>query len=153
MAKALRQPIQVVVYPVRASGTDWEYLLLHCKDAKQNEWQGVIGNVIDREDLLEAATRALTEQASLRPSRLKMVGYSTIFPMEEGWEKDYIPGTDHLVEYVIVAFVDPSQQPQMNPELYDDARWSRIGQARKMLTKHSHYEALLQADDFVRARD
>lgn len=152
MAKTLRQPIQVVVYAARLAGPDWEYLLLHCRDSKTSGWQGVIGDVRDREDLLESATRALLEQAKLAPSRLKMVGYSTLFPMEDGWEKDYIPGTDHLVEYVIAAFVDTTQQPEVDSNLYDDFKWVRINQARKLLTKHSHYEALLQCDDFVRAR-
>lgn len=152
MAKKLRQPIQVVIYPARLTGPDWEYLLLHCTGEKESQWQGVIGDVEDREDLLKAATRALLQQTRLAPSRLKMVGYSTIFPMEEGWEKEYIPGTDHLIEYVIVAFIDTTQQAEVDPALYDDSRWVRINQARKLLSKHSHYEALLQCDDFVRAR-
>ena len=58
----MRQPIQVLIYPVKTVGSKWEYLLLRRTASRGGFWQGVTGGVEEDEGVVEAATRELFEE-------------------------------------------------------------------------------------------
>jgi ADP-ribose pyrophosphatase YjhB (NUDIX family) len=52
-----RQPVQVLVHPVRRTEEGWRYLLLHRIPRRGGFWQGVSGGVEWGEALAAAARR------------------------------------------------------------------------------------------------
>jgi hypothetical protein len=48
----MRPLIQVLVYPIRQVGSDWEYLLLHRVGGRGSFWQGATGASFEGETLV-----------------------------------------------------------------------------------------------------
>ncbi len=94
----MRQPIQVLVYPVKVTKGDWEYLLLRRIASRGGFWQGVTGGVEDDEEILETARRELMEETGLVPSRLQRIDYTYAFPVEDKWRHLYAEGVKEVTE-------------------------------------------------------
>ncbi len=107
----MRQPFQVLIYPVISVGGSWEYLLLRRISSRGGFWQGVTGGVEKDEDLKEAAVRELFEETGFIPSSLKQIDYSHSFPMQEEWRNIYATDVETIDEYAFVAFVNDQQNP------------------------------------------
>jgi 8-oxo-dGTP pyrophosphatase MutT (NUDIX family) len=86
---AIRQPVQVLVYPVCTTTRAREYLLLHRVAMPHFGlgafWQGISGGVEIGESVSQAAARELSEETGLTASRLEPIGYSYSFPIQEEW--------------------------------------------------------------------
>jgi len=147
--------IQVLVYPVRNAGSDWEYLLLRRVPVPSlglgGFWQGVTGGVEEGEDLVEAAMRELAEETGFVPSALEQIDYSYSFPMQDEWREIYGVGVEKITEYVFVAFVDGQQEPTISRE-HDRWQWCSLNQAMELLTYPGNIEALKRSDSFLKAR-
>lgn len=87
----MRQPVQVLVYPLKTTDCGWEYLLLRRIASRGGFWQGVTGGLEEGEDLVKAAERELLEETGLVPSTLEQIDYSYSFPKKrfERKEGDY----------------------------------------------------------------
>ncbi len=151
----MRQPVQVLVYPARAAGDDWEYLLLRRVPVPAlglgRFWQGVTGGVEEGEGLAEAATRELAEETGLTPSVLERVDYTHTFPMQDEWRAMYGPGVEEITEHAFVALVDGQPEPTVSRE-HDMWEWCGLSQAIGLLTYPSNVEALKRADSLLRSR-
>jgi 8-oxo-dGTP pyrophosphatase MutT (NUDIX family) len=147
----MRQPIQVLIYPVRTASSRWEYLLLRRTASRGGFWQGVTGGVEDEEGLVEAARRELLEETALVPSALEEIDYSYSFPVEEEWRGLYAAGVEEVVEYVFIARVDGQQEPTLTWE-HDQWQWCRYDQALGLLTWPGNIEALKRCERLMKAR-
>jgi len=154
-AKKMKQPIQVLVYPVRADADGWEYLLLKRvpmpKLGLGGFWQGVTGGVEEGESLVNAALRELAEETGFVPSALEAINYSYSFPIQDEWRRYYESGVEEIEEHAFVAFVDQQQEPTISWE-HDRWQWCGFSQALKLLTYAGNIEALKRCDRFVEAR-
>ena len=147
----MRQPFQVLVYPVRTAGSRWEVLLLRRSASRGGFWQGVTGGVEEEEDLVEAARRELYEETGLAPFALEQIDYSYSFPVEEEWRHLYAVGVEEVVEHVFLALVDGQQEPTITWE-HDNWQWCSFRQALGILTWPGNIEALKRCERFVKAR-
>ena len=147
----MRQPIQVLIYPVKTAGSGWEVLLLRRTASRGGFWQGVTGGVEDEEGLLEAARRELLEETGLVPLSLEQIDYSYSFPVEEQWRHLYAAGVEEIVEYVFLALVDGQQEPTITRE-HDQWQWCSYHQALGLLTWPGNIEALKRCECFMKAR-
>lgn len=148
----MRQPIQVLVYPVRATQDGLEYLLLHRLVKRGDFWQGVTGGVEEGEETLEAARRELIEETGLTPSTIEKIDYAYSFPVAEGWRHLYAEGVNELTEYVFVAHVDGEREPTPDAREHDKWAWCDLNLALDLLTWPGNIEALKRCDDFLRGR-
>ena len=148
----MRQPIQVLIYPVRQARNDREYLLLRRVASRGGFWQGVTGGVEEGEELFEAARRELTEETGLVPSELEKIDYSYTFPVEDRWRHLYAPDVETIIEYVFVAYVDGQQEPKIDPGEHAEWKWCPFHEALELLTWPENIEALKQCDSLMRAR-
>jgi len=148
----MRQPIQVLIYPVKFAGSDWEYLLLRRVLSRGGFWQGVTGGVEEGEDLAEAARREFIEETRLVPSTLDRIDYSYSFPVEDKWRHLYAVGVERIIEHVFVAYVDGQQEPIIDPDEHDEWKWCPFHEALELLTWPGNIEALKQCDSLIRAR-
>jgi lipoyl(octanoyl) transferase len=145
----MRQPFQVLVYPARVAGNDWEYLLLRRVPSRGGFWQGITGGVEEGEDLAVTAMRELAEEAGLVPSALEQMVYSYTLSMQDEWRELYATGVEEIVEYVFVALVDRQQEPTLSWE-HDAWQWCSLDEALELLTYPGNVEALKSCDRFVR---
>lgn len=145
----MRQPVQVLIYPVRTVGSRWEVLLLRRAASRGGFWQGVTGGVEDGEGLLEAARRELYEETGLVPSALEQIDYSYSFPVEEQWRHLYAAGVEEIVEHVFIALVDRQQEPTLTWE-HDQWQWCGYDQALRLLTWPGNIEALKRCQCFLK---
>jgi 8-oxo-dGTP pyrophosphatase MutT (NUDIX family) len=136
-----RQPIQVLVYPVRQTDDGWRYLLLHRVPERDGFWQGVSGGVEWGETLQHAARRELLEETGLHPVELRRVDCSYTFAMQEQWQRWYAPGTAQIAEHVFLALVE-GEQPVLSAEVHDDWRWCTYDEALTLLAWPENIEAL-----------
>jgi len=148
----MRQPIQVLIYPVKFVGSDWEYLLLRRVPNRGGFWQGVTGGVEEGEDLAEAARREFIEETGLVPSELEKIDYSYTFPVEDRYRHLYTPDVETIIEYVFVAYVDGQQEPKIDPEEHNEWKWCSVHEALELLTWSENIKALKQCDSLVKAR-
>ncbi|MCL6642087.1 MAG: NUDIX pyrophosphatase [Candidatus Bipolaricaulota bacterium] len=148
----MRQPIQVLVYPVRRIGDRWEYLLLHRIPSCGGFWQGVTGGVQQGEGLTEAAQRELLEETGLVPSLLEKIDYSYSFPLDEEWRHLYSSTVREIIEYVFVAHIGVQQEPQIDPLEHDEWRWCRFEEALELLYWPGNREALKRCHQFLLSR-
>lgn len=144
----MRQPFQVLVYPARVAGDDWEYLLLRRVPSRGGFWQGITGGVEEGEDLAETAMRELAEEAGLVPSALEQMDCSYTLSMQDEWRELYAAGVEEIVEYVFVALVDRQQEPTLSWE-HDAWQWCSLDEALGLLTYPENIEALKSCDRFV----
>lgn len=145
----MRQPVQVLVYPVRRVGNDWEYLLLRRIPSRGEFWQGVTGGVEEGEDLAEAARRELREETGFVPSALERIDYSYFVPIDDEERHLYAPNVKEAIEYVFIACVD-ADKPTLDPTEHDAWRWCRFEEALKLLKWPSNIEALKRCDRLLR---
>lgn len=148
----MRRPVTVLVYPVRRTAADWEYLLLHRVASRGGFWQGVTGSIEEGEDLVEAARRELTEETRLVPSLIERIDYSYSFSIEDRWRHLYSAGEEKITEYVFIARVDGRQEPEIDPVEHDGWKWCRFSEAIELLTWPDNMEALRRCESVVRTR-
>lgn len=147
----MRQPFQVLVYPVRTAGSRCEVLLLRRSASRGGFWQGVTGGVEEEEGLVEAARRELYEETGLVPFALEQIDYSYSLTMEDEWRHMYAAGVEEIVEYVFIALVDGQQEPTITWE-HDKWQWCSFHQALGLLTWPGNIEALKRCERLVKAR-
>jgi 8-oxo-dGTP pyrophosphatase MutT (NUDIX family) len=150
----MRQPVQVLVHPVRRTGATWEYLLLRRIEERGGFWQGVTGGVEEGEDLAEAATRELLEETGLEPLALEDIGYSYSYSIAGDEWQEHFPdaGVVRITEHVFVAIVEERQDPVIDPHEHDGWKWLRFREALKLLKWQENVNALKLCDRLVRAR-
>src|SRR5215207_9465637 len=119
----VRQPIQVLVYPVKAAGNGWEYLLLHRLASRGDFWQGVTGGVEAGEEIADAAKREIIEETGLVPSIIQKVDYTFSYPVAEKWRHLYADGVEEITEYVFLAQVGGQQAPILDAREHDQWKW------------------------------
>lgn len=138
----MRQPIQVLVYPVRHTVEgNWEYLLIRRIPSRGGFWQGVTGGVERNEDLVEAAARELIEETGLVPSDFRTIDYSYSFPVEDRFRYLYPSGTDSITEHVFMARITDEKEPELSEE-HDQYRWCKFDEALRLLHWPENIEAL-----------
>jgi 8-oxo-dGTP pyrophosphatase MutT (NUDIX family) len=145
----MRQPFQVLVYPARVAGDDWEYLLLRRVPGRGGFWQGITGGVEAGEELAGAAVRELAEEAGLVPSALEQIDCSYTLSMQDEWRELYAAGVEEIVEYVFLALVDRQQEPALSWE-HDAWQWCSLEEALGLLSYPGNIEALKICDRFVK---
>lgn len=148
----MRQPIQVLIYPVQAVESGWEYLLLHRLVNRGNFWQGVTGGVEEGEEIHQAARRELIEETGLLPAEIQKIDYAYSFPVAEGWRHLYAEGVAEIVEYVYIAYVEGQQKPTIDNREHDKWQWCGFDQALQLLIWPGNIEALKQCNHSLESR-
>ena len=141
----MRIPIQVLVYPVRKTNGEWEYLMLKRVDNRGNFWQGVTGAPENDETLSEGAIRELYEETGYSPLNLIKTDISYIIPMEDRWIDIYPEGTKEIPEYLFIAKIDDPRPPKIDPIEHNDWKWCPYEEAMNLLKWEDNKRAL----DFV----
>ncbi len=149
----MRQPVQVLIYPVRRTGKIWEYLLLRRIPDRGGFWQGVTGGVEEGEDLAEAARRELLEETGLVPLTLENIDYSYSYSVvgNEWPEHFYAAGVEKITEHVFVAFVEEQQEPVLDSDEHDEWKWHRFREALELLKWPENVNALKRCDRVIKA--
>jgi len=148
----MRQPIQVIVYPVRITADGCEYLLLLRSPERGRFWQGASGGVEEGETVVEAARRELMEETGLSPSRLEKIDFTYSFPLEERWRFLFAPGVKTILEHVFIARVADGADPRLSAE-HDAFKWCRFDEALSLLEQPDRPEyrkAIMLCDEAVR---
>jgi dATP pyrophosphohydrolase len=138
----MRIPIQVLIYPVRKTNNEWEYLMLKRIKSRGGVWQGVTGAPENNETLAEGAKRELYEETSYRSFTLIKTDVSYIIPMEDRWKDIYPEGTKEIPEYLFIAKIDESGPPQIDPIEHDDWKWCSYEEAIRLLSWENNKRAL-----------
>ena len=141
----MRIPIQVLVYPVKKTNEDWEYLMLKRVKNRGGFWQGVTGAPENDENLSKAAKRELFEETGYTPLNLIETDISYIIPMEDRWKDIYPEGTKEIPEYLFIAKIDVSSPPKIDPIEHNDWKWCSYEEAMNLLSLEINKRAL----DFV----
>ena len=141
----MRIPIQVLIYPVRKTKDDWEYLMLKRVNNRGGFWQGVTGAPENDETLSEAAKRELYEETRYSPLNLIKTDISYIIPMEDRWKDIYPEDTKEIPEYLFIAKIDVSSPPKIDPIEHNDWKWCSYEEAMNLLSLEDNKRAL----DFV----
>ena len=141
----MRIPIQVLIYPVRKTNEDWEYLMLKRVKNRGSFWQGVTGAPEKGETLSEGAIRELYEETGYIPVNLIKTDISYIIPMEDRWIDIYPEGTEEIPEYLFIAKIDGSGPPKIDPIEHNRWKWCSYEEAMELLSLEDNKRAL----DFV----
>ncbi len=141
----MRIPIQVLIYSVRKTRYDWEYLMLKRVNNRGGFWQGVTGAPENSETLSEAAKRELYEETGYSPLNLIKTDISYIIPMEDRWKDIYPKGTKEIPEYLFIAKIEESRPPKIDPIEHNDWKWCSYEKAMNLLSLEDNKRAL----DFV----
>ena len=141
----MRIPIQVLIYPVRKTNEDLEYLMLKRVKDRGGFWQGVTGAPENDETLSEAAIRELYEETGYNPLNLIKTDISYIIPMEDRWKDIYPEETTEIPEYLFIAKIDESSPPKIDPIEHNDWKWCSYQEAMNLLSLEDNKTAL----DFV----
>lgn len=144
-----RQPVQVLVHPLRLVGRDWEYLLLRRLPSRGGFWQGVTGGVEGQESLADAARRELIEETRLLPIMLQSIDYSYSYPMDEGLRQSH-PEASEIEEHVFFAQVDGESEPLIDPEEHDRFIWCGLEEAIGLLHWPENKDALARVEEHLR---
>ena len=151
----MRQPISILVYPVRRGDENWEYLLLRRVAnpdlGLENFWQGVTGGLEGGEGLMQAAKRELSEETGLIPSALEKIEYAYSFPMDDKWKDMYPSGVDAIVAHVFIAYIDSQTEPALSHE-HDMWQWYKADGALRKLKYPGNIEALKQCAAILKTR-
>jgi len=141
----MRIPIQVLIYPVRRTGSEWEYLILKRVKNRGGFWQGVTGAPENNESLSEGAKRELYEETGYSPFNLIKTDISYIIPMEDRWKDIYPEGTKEIPEYLFIAKIYESGSPKIDSIEHNDWKWCTYEEAMNLLSLEDNKRAL----DFV----
>lgn len=145
----MRIPIQVLVYPVRKTDKDWEYLMLKRVKNRGGFWQGVTGAPEVNETLTEGAKRELYEETGFTPVNLIKTEISYIIPMEDRWIEIYPEGTKEIPEYLFIAKIHQTGAPKIDPIEHDDWKWCSYKEAINLLTWENNKKALEFVQEFL----
>lgn len=152
----MRQPVQVLVYPVRLMDSEWNYLLFHRvplpKLGLPGFWQGVTGGLEGDESLELAAKRELLEETGLVSSQINPIGFSYSFPLQDEWRHLYASGVQEIVEHVFVALFQVGQEPILSSE-HDESKWCRKEEALELLKYPGNIEGLKQCAIILESRN
>lgn len=143
-----RRPVQVLVYPIKLLGRDWEYLLLRRIPARGGFWQGVSGGVEENESLENAARRELIEETGACPIVLQAVGHSYSFPIDEEFASMY-PDASEIEEHVFFAQIDEKVSIVMDPAEHDEHTWCVYEKALELLKWPENKKALTAVEGFL----
>jgi dATP pyrophosphohydrolase len=138
----MRIPIQVLVYPVRKTNGDWEYLMLKRVENRGGFWQGVTGAPENGESLYEGAKRELFEETGYRPLNLTKTEINYIIPMEDRWFDIYPEGTKEIPEYLFIAIIQQPDSPKIDPIEHNDWKWCSYEEAMNLLSLEDNKRAL-----------
>ena len=138
----MRIPIQVLVYPVKKTNEDWEYLMLKRVKNRGGFWQGVTGAPENDENLSKAAKIELFEETGYNPLNLIETDISYIIPMEDRWKDIYPEGTKEIPEYLFIAKIDISSPPKIDPIEHNDWKWCSYEEAMNLLSLEDNKRAL-----------
>jgi len=145
----VRRPIQVLVYPVRLTCGEPEYLLLRRIPDRYGVWQGVTGAPEEGETLEQGAIRELLEETGLIPQVLERIDFYYSYPIKDEWRHKYLPDDKEIVEYVFVAYVEGQSQPAIDPTEHDDWRWFKFFEAIEVLYWPENKEALERCHEVI----
>jgi len=150
----LRQPLTVLVYPVRPAGDgrSWEYLLLRRTSEREGFWQGVTGALEYSESLEEAAQRELLEETGLIPDELVKIDYCYTFSLEDRWRHLYPSSVAEITEHVFLAFIHTNAEPKIDPKEHDRWTWCSFEEALRKLRWPGNIEALRRCEEVVKAK-
>jgi len=146
----VRIPIQVLIYPVRKTDEDWEYLMLKRIKSRGGFWQGVTGAPENNEALSESAKRELFEETGFHSVSLIQTDISYIIPMEARWKDIYPKDTTEIPEYLFIAKVLPSEPLKIDPIEHDDWRWCSYDEAKNLLSFKDNKRALEYVRNYLR---
>ncbi len=145
----MRIPIQVLVYPVRKTDKDWEYLMLERVKNRGGFWQGVTGAPEGKETLTESARRELYEETGFNSVNLIKTDISYIIPMEDRWLKIYPKGTKTIPEYLFIAMIHQQDPPKIDPIEHNDWKWCSYEDAMNLLSLKDNKRALEHVQKFL----
>lgn len=145
----MREPIQVLIYPVKLVGDNWQYLLLRRPPNGGGFWQGVTGGVEKGESLIEAAKRELFEETGFVPSLIENLNKSYSFRLSDRYKHLYADGVQVIVEHVFVAYVDSKQEPVLDPREHNAWRWCSFKEALELLKWPNNIDALKRCHNFL----
>jgi lipoyl(octanoyl) transferase len=143
-----RQPVQVLVYPMKLIGWEWEYLLLRRLPERGGFWQGVTGGVESKESLEDAARRELIEETGLYPIVLQSIDHSYSFTVEKDDDHIY-PEAAELVEHVFYAQVDGETEPILDAREHDERKWCGYEEALGLLRWQENKDALTAVEEHL----
>ena len=146
----MRIPIQVLVYPVRRTDREWEFLMLKRIKSRGGFWQGVTGAPENGETLIEGASRELFEETGFRSVTLKQTEISYTIPMEDRWLDIYPEGTKEIPEYLFIAKIHQTGPPTIDPIEHDDWKWCSYEEAMKLLSWEDNKNALKYVQKLLR---
>lgn len=146
----MREPISIQVFIYRVSGDTREYLLF--KRVKRADlglssfWQGITGGVERGEEIKQAATREISEEAGCKIFNLSEAVYSYSFPMKKEWISKYPKGTEVIHEHVFVTQSD--KDPILSDE-HTEFGWFEYPEAISMLAFAESKKALCCIEEFL----
>ncbi|CAN5818047.1 NUDIX pyrophosphatase [soil metagenome] len=143
-----RAPFQVLVYPYRAVGNDFEYALL--KRADDGYWQGVAGGGEDNETPLEAAKRETREESGLAETSA-FLQLDTVCPNPVNEFRDSYLWGDNV--YVIPQYffgVQADQQAIVLSHEHTAHCWVKYDQALSLIKYDGNKIALWELDRKLR---
>jgi len=145
----MRIPIQVLIYPVRKTEGEWEYLMLKRIKSRGGFWQGVTGAPENDETIIEGANRELFEETGFRSITLIQTGVSYIIPMEDRWIDIYPKGTTEIPEYLFIAKILQSEPLKIDPIEHDDWKWCSYEEAMNLLSWEDNKRALEHIQNYL----
>jgi len=145
----VRIPIQVLIYPVRKTNEDWEYLMLKRIKSRGGFWQGVTGAPKNDEALSESAKRELYEETGYKSVNLIKTDISYIIPMEDRWKDIYPEGTEEIPEYLFIAKINHSNPPQIDPIEHTEWNWCNFDEALSLLRWEDNKKALKYVKNYL----
>ena len=146
----MRIPIQVLIYPVRRTESEWEYLMLKRIKSRGGFWQGVTGAPESDETLSESAKRELYEETGYYSLNLTKTDISYIIPMEDRWKDIYPEGTKEIPEYLFIAKIDELGSPKIDPIEHNDWKWCSYKEAMDLLSLDDNKRALEAVRRFLK---
>ncbi len=138
----MRIPIQVLVYSVKKTNEEWEYLMLKRVKNRGGFWQGVTGAPENEETLSEGALRELFEETGYSSGNLIKTDISYVIPMEDRWIDIYPKGTTEIPEYLFIAKIDVSSPPKIDPIEHNEWKWCSYEEAMELLSLEDNKRAL-----------
>ena len=148
--KKVRIPIQVLVYPVRKTNNDWEYLMLKRIISRGGIWQGVTGAPEGNETNAEGAKRELFEETGYKVFTLIKTDQYYIIPMRDKWKDIYPKNTKEIPEYLFIAKISEPGPPQIDPIEHDDWKWCKYEEALDLLSWENNKSAIEFVSKFLR---